>query len=129
MRKFVSITKLFKKYLAISYLNVLVEVKIKFSKIIGTRKQTLEFASKLNILQKRLTDLIADSKQKYNTRMVNKLISTEKSIKVSWSLVRTFLNIGKYHSLHLYFKIMQYKTDFLEKAKLFNSFLLSNVFY
>ena len=49
----------------------------------------------LNILQDRIITSIEASKQKYYCRMTNKLINTQKSSKVYWSLLKGFLNNKK----------------------------------
>ena len=60
---------------------MLLEGKNKIFKDQRGNKKNFKFASNLNTLQNCLTNLIAHSKQKYNARMVNKLISTKKAQK------------------------------------------------
>ena len=53
------------------------------------------FRNRLNFLQDSLKNLIEMSKQKYYSRIANKLTMTRKSPKTSWSLLKLFLNNKK----------------------------------
>ena len=79
------------------------------------------FRNRLNFFQDSLTNLIEMSKQKYYSRIGNKLIMTRKSPKTYWSLLKLFLNNKKIPILPLLFHENKFITDFKEKADLFNA--------
>ena len=62
------------------------------------------------------------SKQKYYSRIANKLTMTRKSPKTYWSLLKLFLNNKKIPIIPPLFHENKFITDFKEKAELFNAF-------
>ena len=78
----------------------------------------------LSSFQLRLHDLIDDSKQKYFSRLTQKLNTIQKSTKVYWALLKFFLNNCKIPVIPPLFHKNKFVTGFKEKAELFDSFLL-----
>ena len=76
----------------------------------------------LSSFQPRLHDLIDDSKQKYFSRLTQKLNTIQKSTKVYWALLKFFLNNCKIPVIPPSFHKNKFVTGFKEKAELFNSF-------
>ena len=62
------------------------------------------------------------SKQKYYSRIANKLTMTRKSPKTYWSLLKLFLNNKKIPIIPPLFHENKFITDFKEKAEFFNAF-------
>ena len=79
------------------------------------------FRNRLNFLQDSLKNLIVMSKQKYYSRIANKLTMTRKSPKTSWPLLKLFLNNKKIPIIPPLFHENKFITDFKEKAEIFNA--------
>ena len=62
------------------------------------------------------------SKQKYYSRIENKLSMTRTYPKTYWSLLKLFVNNKKIPIIALLFHENKFATDFKEKAELFNAF-------
>ena len=77
---------------------------------------------RLQFLQERLSTSIESSKERYYTRIANRLSNTQKSTKTYWSLLKIFLNNKKIPLIPPLFHENRFITDFKEKAELFNSF-------
>ena len=73
------------------------------------------------ILQACLNASIEVAKEKHHNT-ANKLINTQKSYKVYWSLLHFFLNNKKILIMPLLFYENRFINDFKEKAELFNIF-------
>ena len=80
---------------------------------------------RLKFLQERLSTPIESSKERYYTRIANRLNNTQKISKTYWSLLKIFLNNKKIPLIPPLFHENRFITDFKEKAELFNS-LFSN---
>ena len=80
---------------------------------------------RLQFLQERLSTSIESSKEKYCTRIANRLNNTQKSSKTYWFLLKISLNNKKIPLIPPLFHENRFITDFKEKAELFNS-LFSN---
>ena len=76
----------------------------------------------LKFLQERLTTNIEYSRERYYTRVANRLSNAQKSSKTYWSLLKIFLNNKKILLIPPLFHENRFITDFKEKAELFNSF-------
>ena len=78
----------------------------------------------LSSLQQRLRDLIDDSKQKYFSRLTQKLNTIQKSTKAHWTAWKFLLNNRKIPVIPPLFHDNRFVTDFKEKAEIFNSFFV-----
>ena len=76
----------------------------------------------MSSLQQRLHDLIDNSKQKCFLRLTQKLNTIQKSTKAYWGLLKVFLNNHKIPAIPPLFHNNKFIPDFMEKARLFNSF-------
>ena len=85
------------------------------------------FRNRLNVLQHSFKNLIKMSKQKYYSRIANKLTMTQKSSKTYWFLLKLFLNNKKIPIIPLPFHENKFVSYFKEKADFSMHFLLSNV--
>ena len=90
-----------------------------YRKNIGNR----QLSKNLSYLQQQLHDLIDDLKQKYFSRLIQKLNTIQKSTKAYWAPLTFFLNNCKIPVIPPLFHNNKFVTDFKEKAELFNSFL------
>ena len=77
----------------------------------------------LKCLQACLNASVEVAKEKYYHNTVNKLINTQKSSKVYWSLLKIFLNKKKIPIISALFYQIHSITDFKEKAQIFEFFL------
>ena len=77
---------------------------------------------KVKCLQNELNSIIESNKQKYYTRLSNKLIDPMANTKFYWSALKMFLNNKKIPCIPPLIHQNKYLTDFKEKTEIFNSF-------
>ena len=88
-------------------------------------KNTKQF-EEFQLLQNKIVDLTNDSRDRYYTRISNKLNDSYVSPKAYWSILKIFLNNKKPPIFRPLFYENRFVTDFKKKAELFNSFLLNS---
>ena len=71
-------------------------------------------------LQYQLHISIKESKEKYYTKLSNRLVNPLSSPKTYWSILKTFLNNKKIPCIPPFFHENKFVTDFKEKVELFN---------
>ena len=77
---------------------------------------------KFEFLQNQLNVSIKNSKQRYYSKLSSKLANPATSLKIFWSILKTFLNDKNIPFIPpLYYK-NKFLTNFKEKAELFNTF-------
>ena len=99
----------------------LLQQKKKIYKNFRKDRNNTQLLRKLEHLQNRLNNSIDSSKRNYYLRMANKLNSIQKSSKAYWSLLKSFLNNKKIPIIPPILHNNTLVTDFIKKAKLFNS--------
>ena len=82
----------------------------------------LELKRHLKFLQENLNTSIESSKQRYYSRIANKLNNTQKNSRSYWSLMKIFLNNKKIPLIPPLFYENRFITDFRGKSELFNCF-------
>ena len=85
-------------------------------------KNNTDLLNKFQSLQAHLKTSIEESKQKYYSRLSNKLLDSTTSPKSYWSILKTFLNNKKIPCIPPLLRNGQFIMDFKEKAELFNDF-------
>ena len=80
---------------------------------------------KFKALQYQLNISIEESKEKYYTKLSNRLADPLTSPKTYWSILKTFLNNKKIPCIPALFHENKFFTDFKEKAELFNHFFVN----
>ena len=76
----------------------------------------------INNLQAQIRTLIDISKEKYFSRISQKLESTSINTKCYWSLLKTFLNNKKIPCIPPLYHDDKFVCDFKEKSKIFNNY-------
>ena len=71
-------------------------------------------------LQYQLHISVKESKEKYYTKLSNRLVNPLSSPKTYWSILKTFLNNKKIPCIPPFFHENKFVTDFKEKVELFN---------
>ena len=74
--------------------------------------------------QSQLSSLIASLKNKYYSKVVQRLLGRSTSPKTYWSIMKTFLNNKKILVISPIFHDNKYITDFKQKTEIFNSHFL-----
>ena len=82
---------------------------------------------KVEDLRNEISNLITKSKEKYYQRINAKLNDPSLSNKTYWSILKTFYNSEKVPIIPPLIINNNFVTDFQEEAKVYNSFLRSNV--
>ena len=90
-------------------------------KYLRSGKNTKVF-EEFKLLQKKIVNLTNNSRDRYYTRISNKLNDFHISPKVYWSILKMFLNNKKTLIIPPLFYENRFVTDFKKKAELFNSF-------
>ena len=85
-------------------------------------KNNTDLLNKFQSLQAHLKTSIEESKQKYYSRLSNKLLDSKPSPKSYWSILKTFLNNKKIPCIPPLLHNGKFIMDFKEKAELFNDF-------
>ena len=80
---------------------------------------------KFKALQYQFHISIEESKEKYYTKLSNRLADPLTSPKTYWSILKTFLNNKKIPCIPPLFHENKFVTDFKEKAELFNHFFVN----
>ena len=90
-------------------------------KYLRSGKNTTVF-EEFKLLQNKIVNLTNNSRDRYYTRISNKLNDFHISPKVYWSILKMFLNNKKTLIIPPLFYENRFVTDFKKKAELFNSF-------
>ena len=85
-------------------------------------KNNTDLLNKFQSLQAHLKTSIEEPKQKYYSRLSNKLLDSKTSPKSYWSILKTFLNNKKIPCIPPLLHNGKFNMDFKEKAELFNDF-------
>ena len=79
----------------------------------------------LNALALDISNAVSSSKFKYHERLANKLNDLKTATKTYWVILKTFVNGSKTPLIPPLLVDNKLVTDFLDKANLFNNFLLN----
>ena len=82
----------------------------------------IQLFRRFQYIQNLLTATIELSKEKFYSRISNKLMDPTTSPKAYWSILKTYLNNKKIPCISPIYHNNNYITDFKEKAQIFNNF-------
>ena len=108
--------------------NLINDKKILYKKHLRSGKNTKVF-EEFKLLQNKIVNLTNDSRDRYYTRISNKLNESHVFPKAYWSILKIFLNNKKPPIIPPLFYENRFVTDFKKKAELFNSFLLNSALH
>ena len=101
--------------------NLINDKKILYKKHLRSGKNTKVF-EEFKLLQNKIVNLTNDLRDRYYTRISNKLNDSPVPPKAYWSILKMFLNNKKTPIILPLFYENRFITDFEKKTELFNSF-------